>query len=491
MKLTREQIGVAIIFLLILGIRLAYTLPLQSYDNDSYFVLRQADAIAHTGLPLFQDPLSYGGRTFLFPPLFHYVIALFSFFLGLELAAKVVTSLCFALIVIVTYMITKEITKNSTIALISSVFAGFVPVMYFEMASFPTHALSLLLVFLLSYSILKIEDERFAAVGLMISILLLLTSVDIFIFLFGLLFYFLMLFLEKQKPHGREVEMTVFLFLLSLWFFTLLYKKAFLAHGLSILWGNLPQTLLLTYFHEVSFVEVLYAVGVIPLLLGIYAAYHLVFDSKNRDALLFAGFALASFLALWLRLVQLTTGLLFLSVNMIILSSYTMKIASVKVARTKVASLSFLLATAVLILFLLTSVAPFFSTVSYTPQYAEDLEALAWLRENTADNATILGRIEEGFLINYEAKRKNAADSNFLFINNADQVKKDIDSLFRSRLESEAVRLTTAYGVDYVFLSRKTQEQYNITSLFYAEGDCFNLVYEKGALIYASTGCKI
>ncbi|MBN1793081.1 glycosyltransferase family 39 protein [Candidatus Woesearchaeota archaeon] len=490
-RLTREQVALGIIFLLVLGIRLAYTLPLDSYSYDAYFALRQADAIRHTGTPYFQDPLSYSGRTYLFPPLFEYVIALFALVFSVEVAAKLVTSLSFASITILAYLLSRQVTKNKTIPLVAALFTGFIPVMYFTTDSFSSQSLSLLLVFLLSYFFLRLDEEKSASFAVITSILLLLTSQDVFIFLFGLAFYFIILFLEKQKPTKREVELTVFLFFLAIWFNIILYKKALFLHGAGVLWSNMPSAILSTYFQDVSFVGILYSVGVIPLLLGIYAIYNLVFDAKNRGAHLFMGFAISSFLALWLKLVPLSTGLLFLSVNTIILSAYTMRVTQLGIAKTKMESLSTILGFIVVLLFLLTTMSPFFTYTRIEPQHPEDLKAMAWLKENTNEDAVVLAGVEEGFMLNYLAERRNVADSNFLFVKNANQVYEDTSRMYSLRLKSEAIRLINAYDVDYVLLSKRVQESRNMTSLFYEEGACIRKVYDKGAVIYELRGCKI
>jgi len=140
---------------------------------------------------------------------------------------------------------------------------------------------------------------------------------------------------------------------------------------------------------------------------------------------------------------------------------------------------------------MLTTLAPIITTLTKHKPSLADIEALEWVKENTHENDVILGRVEEGFLINYIAERKNVADSNFLFIKNIDQRYNDINSLFTLRLKSEAVRLINKYDIDYIFLSTKTMEEYNISRLFYAEEDCFELAYNKDALVYEFLKCDI
>ena len=69
-----------IIFLLSLAFNLYLSFSSPYLNNDqSYFNLNIIDNIKSTGLPLFYDELSYGGRAVIVQPLFHYLFAILSF----------------------------------------------------------------------------------------------------------------------------------------------------------------------------------------------------------------------------------------------------------------------------------------------------------------------------------------------------------------------------------------------------------------------------
>ena len=53
------------------------------------------------------------------------------------------------------------------------------------------------------------------------------------------------------------------------------------------------------------------------------------------------------------------------------------------------------------------------------------------------------------------------------------------------------VRLINKYDIDYLLLSTKSMEEYDISSLFYAEEDCFYVVYDRDVLIYEFLGCEV
>jgi 4-amino-4-deoxy-L-arabinose transferase-like glycosyltransferase len=493
-KITKEHITLAIIFMLVLATRLFLVFPEKGLDYEAYDTLRQAGHIKETGVPLFKDPLSYSGRIFVFPPLFYYLLAGFSFLMPLELAAKLVPNIAFAMLVIVVYFIAKHLTKNKTASLITAFFSGFVPIIFYSLSQISIYSLSLPLIFFLSYTFLRIEEKGFATLSITLIILLLLTHSSVFILLISFIIYFIILRLERQEINKREIEIALFLFFLTIWFNLLLYKKAFLLHGIKFIWQNIPAPLLSSYFQDISFLGVISAVGVLSLLLGVYAIYHVFFKTKNQAATLYISFAFISFIMLWFKLMPFRAGLLFLSINLIILSAYGIKIILVSISKTKTPWLSKVIVLLLVVLFILTSIVPFVMTakteITKGPPL-DDINALEWVKNNTRERAVVLGRVEEGFLINYVAERRNVADQNFLMINNIDQRYSDINLLFTLRLKSEAVRLLNDYKIDYIFLSTQSMKAYNMTKLFYADQDCFDLVYRKEALVYKFLRCDV
>ena len=64
--------------MVILSFRLFFAFSTETFDYDAYLGIRQINEILETNSPVFNDPLSYGGRTLLFSPLFYYLMAFFS-----------------------------------------------------------------------------------------------------------------------------------------------------------------------------------------------------------------------------------------------------------------------------------------------------------------------------------------------------------------------------------------------------------------------------
>ena len=70
-----------LIFVLAFSFRMYFAFQNSNLDYDAYFNVRQVNQIIKTGIPLFRDNLSYDGRSLIFIPVYHYILALFSLIL--------------------------------------------------------------------------------------------------------------------------------------------------------------------------------------------------------------------------------------------------------------------------------------------------------------------------------------------------------------------------------------------------------------------------
>ncbi len=113
----KAAVWLALIVLGTLAIRLLFAFSTPAFTYDSYFHLRQVEAITETGFPRFQGELSYGGRDMRFLPFFHYIAALFTLFFPLELVGKILPNVLLSLLPIVVYLITREITPPQAVSL--------------------------------------------------------------------------------------------------------------------------------------------------------------------------------------------------------------------------------------------------------------------------------------------------------------------------------------------------------------------------------------
>ena len=213
------------IFLAVLLVRLVFAFMIPEFTYESYFHLRQVEHILKTGLPLYQDPLSYGGRELAFLPLFHYLAALFSLFLPVTLVAKILPNLLTALLVPITYLISKKVTEHETGSFVAAFIAGFLPILYYT-NGFVVNTLFLPLIFVVIYLYLNIEEGakksdpkllKYIYIYAMIFYILCLTSPLAAIMLIGLGLYTLLSFMEGKKIYREEVEVILFSIFLYAW----------------------------------------------------------------------------------------------------------------------------------------------------------------------------------------------------------------------------------------------------------------------------------
>ena len=126
---------------------------------------------------------------------------------------------------------------------------------------------------------------------------------------------------------------------------------------------------------------------------------------------------------------------------------------------------------------------------SYSDEY---IKAMEWIKDKTPKDSTILSSYKEGSLINYEAERKNVVDSNFLTIENIDQRFEDVKTIYTTKLETVAINNIERYDIDYIIISERTKELFNIKKLEYVNNEkCFDLVFDDRLIQIYEPLCKI
>ncbi|MFH1770911.1 MAG: glycosyltransferase family 39 protein [archaeon] len=490
MKRSLAVFFLVLIFLVTFSSRALVSFQTDEFSYGSYFALRQIENINENGLPLFEDSLSYGGRVHLFPPVFYYLIAFFSF-LGTGVAAKIIPNLLSSLVVVVIYFIVYHVTKKRSISLLSAFFSGFIPVFLVTATEISIYSLVVLLILLILLFIMKIKSGLlYLKLALLLIVILVFSHTSAFFLIIGLLFFLLLLRIESLEIDKKEAELILFASFLTLWFNFIIYKKAFLIHGTYVIWQNIPLPILTNYFFDLNVVQSIYYIGIVLVFLGIYAIYHALFKLKKKSLFLSLSVFLSILLLLWLKLIQYKVGLILMGLMLVILSSHTMKLVYSYLNKTKIKNAGNWFLAGLLVLFILTSVIPSFNiamtSLNNVPSDSEK-DAMIWLKENTEEDSVILARLEEGYAINYFAHRKTVIDRNFLMIEDAEQRYEDVELMFSLRLKTEVVRRLNKYDVDYIYFSGKFGDE---EKLYYASPDCFELVYDESIKIY-KVGCTI
>ncbi len=499
----------AIVVALTLTVRLyfAFSTPYFS-DDTSYYQLRQIEAIKQQFIPKFYDPLSFGGRLFLFSPLFHYLFAFLTSFGSNWYLTKIIPNVFAVSIVPIIFLLVDEITKNKQIALFTACVSAFIPIYFMETVnSLSVKSLSLPLSFLFLFFFYRMQQRTAALWCLFLLCFLIILDASSLLLLFGLLFY---LFLEKIygiTPKREHLEFVFFGLLLSGWFYFLLYKSALLQHGMNILWQNIPQQLVDKYYYNITIIGAIYHIGIVPLFFSLLVIYYILFHNPKKDVFTFEheakeyeeirrkifpiiSIAIVITVLLWFTMVEWALGLLYLSILLVILSGYGYMLFHQYLERTKFRQWSGILFGIVFLIFILSSVIPAFSYTqtriaqTITPK---EILFLRLLPEISGENETVLSLVDDGHYIEYFGNRKTVSDSNFLQIPDARQRILDIETVFTTRSKIVATRIMNKYHATYIYISPTAKELYNIEYLSYEDNDCFQLIYAGEVRLYKSS----
>ncbi|MBW3002983.1 hypothetical protein KY337_00335 [Candidatus Woesearchaeota archaeon] len=486
----RTSIYLWLVFILVVGVRIYLAMQAHGFSDDTaYFNLRQIESIASKGYPDFQDQLSYGGRLFIFLPVFHYVLAFFDLFMPAELVGKILPNIFAACLVFVVFYITYELSKDDKAALLSAFVAGFIPVFFQEtLNKLSIYSLAVPAIFLSAFFLIKINSDKKYIIHFIASIFVLsFIHASSFIIIFAMVLYILIVKIQRIKVPTYILELFVFSTFFMIWLEFLLFKKAFLDQGIFLLWQNVPKEIVSQYFASTSIFSALVAIGFIPFLFGLYVAYSHSFKTKDNNVHLLFGFGLGVFLLLWLRLIELELGLIFLGVLLTIGFGVAFSSLMKYIDQTKFSFVKKYAVVVIFVLILVTSVVPSYVDAARTLEHVpteNELKALNWL--STADDGVVLATLKEGHLISAIAGKRNFIDSNFMFIDEIDQRYADLDTMYTSFYTTNTVRLLNKYNIRYIYFSDQAKRRYAITELGYLSDECFEKVYDDEVKIYES-----
>jgi hypothetical protein len=478
------------IFILTLATRLiiAFTIPNLTYD--SYFHVRQVEHITTTGIPIYEDNLSYGGRETFFLPVFHYLAAFFNIFLPIDLVTKLLPNILIASLTIIIYLISQRITKSKHASLFSAFIAGYLPIMY-QTNHFSPNSLALPLIFLSIYAFLNIEKKKFLYLYLLSFLVVSLTSSAVSLLLIGLIFYILLSLLEKRRTRKAEIELIIFSLFFFLWIQFLFFKNTLINEGLSFIWQNVPSQIILEYFPNFSIVEVILLIGAIPVLFGIYFIYKSLFKINKPRTYLLISFFLSTGILSWLGLIQFNLALTFVGLILAILFSLSYQSIEDYFYKTKFTKLKKYLPFLTIIILATSTIIPSYNfAMNQNTPSNEEIEAFQWLNENTPQNSKVAASLEEGHLITYYGQRKNMIDDQFTLIEDIEERFNDLNSIFITKFETHALDIFNKYDTDYIVFTTSSKDKLHLRRPGYIHGECFDKVYDNETRVY-QIKCKV
>ncbi len=487
----------AALFIVVFGIRLALSLQAETFSGgEAYFTLRQIDAIQGQGFPLYHDPLSFGGRDYLFSPLFYYLTSFFSILFSPWLVGKVLLNLSATSMLIFIYLITKKITGDEQSALFSAFVGSFIPIFFVAtLNTFSIISFVFPLFFFLVYLYLTIETHRSTILFMGLFFLLALTHALGVVFLVSWLIYLILLKVNDLAPSRAEIEIGIFSLVLFLWTHLIIYKNAFLEHGFAVIWQNVPHSLFASAFKDLTLASALYLIGLIPLLYGVYAVfYHTFYNYQNKKILFLTAGTLATFILLLLKFIKIEIGLIMLGTIMSILFSEFYLHIFEYLSTTRFAHYKKGIAVCLFFVVVFSSVFP---SLVYGRRSVQDavspaeLRAYEWLRDTAAPGAVVLSSAQEGHLVTHIAQRKNVLDTNFLLIQDSNTIFDDVSTIYTTRYETEAIKLLGQYAVDYIVVSERLKQELPLNLGFLKDERCFRNVFSNSAVKIYESKCKL
>ncbi len=481
-----EKIFLVLIFLAVFISQIFFIARTGYLSGDkAYFNQRYVEYIIEHKKPMTFDDLSFGGKEVIEAPFFYYVLAFFGLFLPLTLVLKIIPLIFMSSIVLIAYLITKEITENVKARLFATFLTGFVPIYFVStLNQVSVYSLLIPLMFLMVYCVMKMEKNNiYLNLFVILSFILPLVHPYAIIFVVSMVFYLLMISSEGLSLNKLEKEALLFsTFLLFLIGF-IIFKKAFLVYGFELIWQNVPTKILQNYFMNISVFEIIYKIGIIPVFLGGMGILYGVYKKKNEPVFLLASVVLASLLLSWLKLIEPIVGLMFLGIALAISCSVTLDRYFTYIPKTKFSGFARFYPYMFSVFIILLMVVPSFidgnKVIKDVPS-DDEIQSFIWLKENTEENAVVLGTLEEGNLITQFSKRKDVIDTNFLLAPNVNKRFDDVNLVYNSISEPKVQDLFFQYNVGYVYFSSRAKEKYKIDKLGYEGGICLEKIQERG-----------
>lgn len=463
----------ALIFVLTLSARLFFSFQSDYLANDSaYMHLRIIESIKENKDFVVYDSLSYGGKDVVKPQLFHSIMALFSF---IPFYSKIIPELFISLVPIIVYLIAAELTKDKTASIITAFMSSLIPIVFkVTLNQVSPYSLAIPAILLMMYSLIRINETKFLVIFVAMSFLLPWINPSSFLFMLSLLFYIIIIVSESMSISGLKREAVTFSFFTMFLLNLIIFRKVLLQYGASSVNQNIPQKIFEYYFSNFSLSESLFIIGLIPLALGIFGIYIGLHDNKNRDdVILLSSPIIAALVLLMLKMIDLSTGILFLGIFLTLTSALSVRKILNYFSVTKL-SAHYPVFVA-LFAFLILIVGAFSSLYYYENEVENyNIADLKYLAENSDSNAVVLSAFNEGNIVSYFSGRKNFVDSDFLLAPNPVQRLNEAEIVYKTFSESKALEIMKRNQVKYILLSDNTKNTYDIDRILYVDDrSCF------------------
>lgn len=491
MSRSKYRIALIFLFLAVVTLRLVISFQTALPDYEAYDELRQIESISHTGKPLYDDPLSYEGRERVFPPLFHYILWLFSLVLSPIVAIKIIPNIFAAAIVFPVFYLTKFMTSKKIFAFVSACFAGIVPAaLLLGINDASTESLSITLLFTAAFFFLKSRKSG-KHLNYFLTTIVIMALVDSIgaVLLAAMIIFIALQKIERITVRPKEIELLWFYLFFTGWITLIIYKKALIAHGASVIWQNIPLLEASNLFSRITLLEAVSATGLVPLIAGVWGLYYALSNTQMKSTILLSGIMAASIMLLWFRLIPLRAGLLILSISLCVITGYLFMLVYEYMKNTKVSKFSFVPLIIFSLIFIIIAVPQYASYQDNSPS----IDSVSVLRkaQNLGKDAVILSIPQEGSFVSYMTSSKNVMDEDYLLTSRVEERYEDVTSIYREFFKTQAIATMEKYGAKYLFVSEKTLEETKVEKLQFIDDSCFVPITQQGSAALYELTCSL
>jgi len=254
----------------------------------------------------------------------------------------------------------------------------------------------------------------------------------------------------------------------------LIYKGVFLQYGIDVIWQNIPTSLFSEYFKNLNVLEAIYLTGVLPIIFGSFGIFLGLFKEKNDSIILLTAAILTTLFLLSIKILNLQTGLLCLTVFLVVVSSLTISKIYSYISLTKFLKFKKYVSLIIVLLIVGLSFIPSYFVAKSLPNYDYQIKSFQWINENTEKNSTILVPFEIGNILTAIAERKNVMDNNFLLAKNTEERFQDVNLVYNTFSKIKALEALRKYDVRYIYVDDYVRDKYKIKDIRYIDDEkCF------------------
>lgn len=476
----KETLAVALIFFVVLCLRLFFTIQTPEFSSDeSYWVLNQIESIKETGYPEFYDPYAYGGRLNIFAPLYHYLLSLFSMIFTNIFLMKLLHNVVISLSIIPVFLLSKKITGNSYASIFAAYISGFIPLIFsktFNVLS--SKSLFITLFMFLIYLYMNLDSAKTRAqpywfIGILALTALTNYHVLILIPFFGV--YLILGMTERIKLLKIEYEIMVFSVALLLWLAVLTLKRVIVDESLGSIISRVGQFSPSPGLLEIADSVIL--VGLIPVVFGFYIAYKFAFEIRNRNNNLLLSLLITVVTLTVLRLMNFYLGLMLLGLILSVLFSVFYNSFFIWFNKTRFYRAQSYVILGFYTVFLLTGAFPSLAYSVSELEKAPDNSLVRTLQELSfisQRDMNFCSSPNEAYLIEYYTQGSALLDNKVLFARESQDVIEDIDTMYKTRFTTEALRILSDYDLDYVIVSNETNSFFEVQESKFIRDRCFS-----------------